>query len=410
MYVYMYNFYNKSILNRKVYKQLKKYTLMEPEDFNQKLGKLVQANKGAYLTFEPNMLPLDIFYDEELIKLLAEAVASISNLSSMGRKLKNPHLLIAPYLKKEAVLSSEIEGTRTSLSEVFLEEKEKKKSEDADLKEVNNYIRALKLGLKRIENQEVNISLIKELHKVLMHKVRGEDKEPGKFKTHQNYIGKSIDIMKAKFVPASPETTPKLMDNLVDYIGNSKKSTELIKAGVMHYQFETIHPFRDGNGRMGRLLITLFLCKTQVLSQPLLYLSAYLREHQREYNERLFNVSSGGEIKEWLKFFLKAIRIQSDEAFERTMQLEDYLGEARRIIETNSNSTNALIVLDYLFFNPFIKITEVKKILKCRYPTAKNNVMILLENGILKEYKKDSRSNEKIFYAPKISEILEVEV
>lgn len=382
---------------------------MEIEEFDGNLGKLVRAPKAIYHTFEPNPLPLEIKYDEELIKILAKAVASISNLSSMGRRLRNPHLLIVPYLKKEAVLSSEIEGTRTSLSEVFLEEKEKKKSEDDDLKEVNNHIKALEIGLKKVKNQEVDILLIKELHRILMHKVRGEDKEPGRFKTHQNHIGISRDIMKAKFVPASPKTTPILMENLVDYVNNSKKSTELIKAGIMHYQFETIHPFRDGNGRIGRLLITLYFCKSEVLSQPLLYLSAYLKENQKEYNERMYNVSSKGKIEEWLKFFLTAIKVQSDEVCEVTKQLEDYYEEARKTIETNSNSTNALLVLDALFINPFIKITEIKKILKCRYPTAKNNIKILLENGIIKEYKEGKR-REKIFYAPKISEVLGLEI
>ncbi|MFH1787392.1 MAG: Fic family protein [archaeon] len=382
---------------------------MEPEEFNGKLGELVKAPKALYYTFEPKHLPIEINYDEEIIKLLANAVASISNLSSMGRRLKNPHLLIVPYLKKEAVLSSEMEGTRTSLSEIFLEEKEKKKSQDDDLMEVNNHIRALEVGLKRIKGQDINISLIKELHKILMHKVRGEDKEPGQFKTHQNHIGTSRDIMKAKFVPASPETTPILLDNLIDYLNNLQRSTELIKAGIMHYQFETIHPFRDGNGRIGRLLITLFLCKTGLLSQPLLYLSAYLKENQKEYNERLFNVSSKGEIEEWLKFFLTAIKVQSGEVYNKTIELENYYEEARKVIEQNSNSTNALLVLDSLFVNPFIKISEIKKILKSLYPTAKNNLRILLENGILKEYK-EGKKREKIFYCPKISEILELNI
>ncbi len=382
---------------------------MELEEFNGKLGKLMQASKGAYLTFEPNPLPLDIGYDEELIKILADAVASISNLSGMGRRLRNPHLLIGPYLKKEAVLSSEIEGTRTSLSEVLLEEKGKKRSQDEDLKEVNNYIKALGIGLNEIKKEPISEELIKKLHAILMKSVRGEDKEPGRYKTRQNHIGSSLEIFEAKFVPASPETTPILMKNLVEYINNSRRSTELIKAGIMHYQFETIHPFRDGNGRIGRLLITLFLCKNSVLSQPLLYLSAYLKKHQKEYNQRLFNVSSKGEIENWLKFFLRAIREQSDEALERTIDLDNYYEWARKILEKNSNSTNALLVLDALFVNPFIKITEIKKILNCRYPTAKNNLKILLKNGIIRELNPKIKERDKIFYAPRISQILGLE-
>jgi Fic family protein len=382
---------------------------MEPEDFNGKLGKLMQASRGAYSTFEPNYLPLEIKYDEDLIKLLADAVASISNLSGMGRRLRNPHLLIMPYLKKEAVLSSEIEGTRTSLSEVLLDEKEKKKSGDEDLKEVNNYIKALEYGLNEIKNKPLSEELIKEIHNILMKSVRGENKDPGKYKTHQNHIGDTLEIFEAKFVPASPESTPRLMENLVEYINNSKKSTELIKAGVMHYQFETIHPFRDGNGRIGRLLISLYFCKNKTLSQPLLYLSAYFKKNKREYNQRLYDVSSKGQIENWLKFFLKAIKEQSDEALEKTIDLDNYYEEARKKLEKNSNSTNALLVLDSLFENPFIKITEIKEILNCRYPTAKNNLKILIKNGILTEFEPKLKRRDKIFFSPRISKILDLE-
>ncbi len=382
---------------------------MELKECSNRLGRLMQAPKATYQTFEPMFLPLKINYDEELIKILAEAVQSISNLSAMGRRLKNPHLLIAPYLKKEAVLSSKIEGTRTSLSEVFLEEKEVKKSTNQDLEEVNNYIRALEYGLKETEDKPINLELIKKLHFTLMKGVRGQTKDPGQFKSLQNWIGSSKDILEAKFVPASPETTPNLMQNLVEYIDKSAKSTPLIKVGIMHYQFETIHPFRDGNGRIGRLLITLFLCKTGLLSQPLLYLSAYFEKHKQDYDLKLFNVSVKGEIENWLKFFLTAIKIQSDEVLNRTIELEKYQEDSRLHLETHSNSTNVLRVLDLLFINPFIKITEIKKTLKCHYPTAENNVRILVENEILKEYTKEKK-RDKIFYAPAICRILGIEI
>lgn len=384
---------------------------MEIGEFNGKSGKLIQAEKAIYSTFEPNPLPFKINYDEELIKLLAEAVASISDLSGMGRKLRDPNLLITPYLKKEAVLSSEIEGTRTSLSEVLLDEKEKekKKSKDEDLKEVNNYIRALEQGLEEIKTGEISEELIRKLHRILLTSVRGADKEPGIFKTHQNHLGGTEDIMTANFIPASPKTTPKLMENLIDYINNYDKSHHLIKAGIMHYQFETIHPFRDGNGRMGRLLITLFLCKNKVLSKPLLYLSAYFKKYQKEYNQKLFDVSSKGHIEDWLKFFLKAIKAQSEDALARTIELDNYYEDARKILEKNSSSTRALLVLDALFENPFIKITEIEKILSCRYPTAKNNLNILVKNGILTEHNPSKEKREKIFYCKRISDILEIE-
>ncbi len=359
-----------------------------------------------YYAFEPVMLPLEIKYDEELVKLLSEASASVGNLSGLGHRLKNPHLLIIPYLKKEAVLSSKIEGTRTSLSEVFLEEKETKKERGEDLEEVNNYIKALELGLKYIKEKEISIEMIKEIHSILLKGVRGQDKEPGKFKTVQNFIGSSNNV--ATFIPASPETVPDLMQNLADYINTSEKSAGLIKAGVLHYQFEAIHPFRDGNGRMGRLLIILFLCKKNVLSQPLLYLSAYFEKNRNKYGDLLYNASSKGDIENWLKFFLHGVKTQADEASEKAMQLDRYHENCREKLEENTRSTKVLKVLDFLFKNPFIKITEIQKILRCYYPTAKNIMDILLRNEIVIEFSKDKK-REKIFYAKRIGDILELE-
>lgn len=385
---------------------------MNIESFSDRLGKLVEhtapEGKGKYYTYEPMQLPLEIRYDEELVKLLSEASASIGNLSGLGHHLKNPHLLIIPYLKTEAVMSSRIEGTRTSLSEVFLEEKEGKKERGEDLEEVNNYIKAVEFGLRQIKVKEINIEMIKDIHDVLLRGVRGQDKEPGKFKTIQNFIGSSNNITEASFVPASIETTPILMQNIVDYINASKKSADLIKAGILHYQFETIHPFRDGNGRMGRVLIILFLCKSGVLAQPLLYLSAYFEKNRNIYSDLLYNASSKGEIESWLKFFLRGIKIQADEASEKTMELDSYHEYCRETLEENTRSTKVLKVLEFLFRNPFIKITEVQSILRCHYPTAKNIIGILLKNGIIVEFSKDKK-REKIFYAKKIGDILELE-
>ena len=385
---------------------------MDLENFNGKTGKLVQASKAAYSTFEPNPLPLKIEYTEEIIKLLSEAILSLGNLSNAGRRMSNPHLLIMPYLRKEAVFSSKIEGTRTSLSEVFLHEKENKKlttSQGQDLVEVLNYIKAVQFGLKEIKENPLSDEIIKGMHTVLMKGVRGEEKDPGRYKSHQNWIGSSEEIMEAKFVPASPGTTPDLMKNLIDYSNNYDKSTELIKAAILHYQFESIHPFRDGNGRIGRLLVILHLCRKNILSQPLLYLSAYFEKNSEKYNELLYNVSTKGEIENWLKFFLKGVKLQSDLALGNVTRLENYQEHCRKLLLEKTNSTNAIKVLDHLFANPYIKISEVQKILGTHYPTAENNVRILLEQGIIKEAKKiQPARGGRLFYAPKIIEILEV--
>lgn len=198
------------------------------------------------------------------------------------------------------------------------------------------------------------------------------------------------------------------MQNLVEYINDSTRSAPLIKAGIMHYQFETIHPFRDGNGRMGRMLITAFLCKKNVLAQPLLYLSAFFEKNKSGYEDLLYSVSVRGDIENWLKFFLRGIKIQAEDASKRVIQLDKYYEECREKLEENSRSTKVLKILDYLFRNPFIKITEVQKILRCYYPTAKNIIKILLHNKIIMEFETD-RIRDKIFYAKKIGDILELE-
>ena len=174
----------------------------------------------------------------------------------------------------------------------------------------------------------------------------------------------------------------------------------------MHYQFETIHPFRDGNGRIGRLLITLFLCKSGLLPQPLLYLSAYFEKNREEYDERLYDASYKGDIEGWLRFFLRAVKTQADDALERAMRLEKYREECRALLEEETQSTNVLRVLDQLFANPYITINEISQLLHCHYPTARNNVHTLVDKGILIEM--TGRRRGKIFYAPKIWEILEL--
>ena len=378
---------------------------MDIEGFNGKMGRVQQATKGAFHTYEPNPLPCDITYDNELVKILSDALTSVGNLSGIGYRMSNPHLLITPYLKKEAVFSSKIEGTRTTLSELFINETGEEAGEKDDVQEVINYVNALEFGLNEIKNSSINEALIKKMHAILLTGVRGEDKDPGQYKVHQNWIGRSNDIMEADFIPASPESVPRLMKNLYNYINEYEVETSLIKSGILHYQFETIHPFRDGNGRIGRLLITLYLCKTGLLSQPLLYLSAYLEKERDSYYDLLLDVSKTGNIESWLKFYLKGVTIQSNDALERSIKLEDYKLECRQILQEKTRSLKVLQILDRLFINPFIKIPEAAKIIGSHYPTAKSNIATLVDLGILEEF--GDRKKERIYQARTIREILE---
>ncbi len=380
---------------------------MEPSEFkSERAGKLKSIPNTIFHYFEPNELPFEVKYTPEIVKLISEASLSLGNLSEAGRKLRNPHLLIMPYLKKEAVLSSKIEGTKTTLSDVFMHEAEKKKrTKDDDLQEVMNYVKAIQDGLSRINTEKLSVQMIKDLHKILLTGVRGEDKDPGKFKTEINWIGTSYDIMEAKFIPCSPESVERLMINLIEYLNNHNE-TNLIKIGISHYQFETIHPFRDGNGRLGRLLIILYLCQEKIISQPLFYISAFFVKFREDYDARLKRVSTAGDVEGWLKFFLTGVKKQADDAVLRVEQMEELREKYRQKLLDISQSTTVHHILDYLFENPFLTIPEVKERLKCHYSKAKYNVEILLSAEIISEVER--QKGARLFIANEILEILEL--
>lgn len=381
---------------------------MEPEGFNSIAGTVALSSKGVYFTFTPKMLPVKISFDESLIATLSEASMHLGNLNGLGFLLPNPHVFIMPYLKKEAVWSSRIEGTRTSLSDVFLfEAKEEKdpKETDFDLREVINHINATEHALKKIKTQELNLELILELHKILLKGVRGEKKEPGQIRTAQNWIGKpNSSLTDATFVPPEPEKVKPLLENLFAYLNTEDNIPPLIKIGMAHYQFESIHPFRDGNGRIGRLIITLFLCKKNILSLPLLYISGYFEKNRDSYYDLLLDVSKKGNYNEWLKFFLKGVITQSKDAIERATKLEKYSKECKEQLVEKSN-TNSLKLFEHLLGNPYITIPNAKRILKKEYPTAQRAVQKLVDAGMLKEITGKQRNT--VYLAEKIKQILE---
>lgn len=376
---------------------------MNVDEFNQKTGRVVQV--GSYFTFEPNPLPLKIEYTPKIIQLLSDSLLKVGTLNGTGSKMSNPHLLILPYLKKEAVLSSKIEGTRTTLSEVFKSEKVKEKEND-DLEEVKNYIKALEFGLEEIKTKNIDQNLILNLHKILMQGVRGRDKEPGQFRNVQNWIGNSYDIHEAKFVPPSPESIPFLLKNLETYIFENNEVNDLIKVAIIHYQFETIHPFRDGNGRLGRLLIILYLCKKRILSLPLLYLSAFFEKYRDEYIEKLFNVSAKGEINNWIEFFLKGVSVQTEDTLNRVKALEDYKLELYKLAQEKTTNNNILLAIDNLFINPYTTLNDVRLNLKFKnLSSAKNIIDTLQELNVIEEI--TGKERNKLYLATKIKEILE---
>jgi len=381
---------------------------MEAENYKNAFGKVMQVdgvNGDQYNVFIPNPLPPNIEFDEELVLILSRAEEKLGKLSGICLTLPSPNLLIIPYLRKEAIMSTRIEGTRISMQEVLLSEAKEREEKTKDAQEVVNYINTVNYALTKIEKSPINVELIKEMHKVLMEGVRGDEKAPGEFREVQNWIGSELSkVSDANFVPPNPEAVPKLMEDLIEYLNTEHNVPVLVRCALMHYQFETIHPFCDGNGRIGRSLITVYLCKKKKIIKPLLYISEFFEKHRLEYNELLLKTGQTGKFEGWIKFFLKAVEVQSEDASVRAHKLL-YLRESyRKRVQREAQSSDILNIIDYLFSNPFITVKRAQHILDVTYPTGKKYVERLVEYEILKEANRLQR--EKTFVAYEIYEII----
>jgi Fic family protein len=285
---------------------------------------------GGQLAFMPKNLPPRVKWNSELISVLSDADRAIGRLHGAGLNLPNPDLLITPFVRREAEMSSRIEGTQANIEQLYLFEIEQRAVESnvPDVREVANYTRAMEYGLKRSLEMPVCLRLMRELHEILLKDVRGEQRAPGKFRKVQNWIGPAgCSIEEATYVPPPPEQMQASLDMFEKFINAPHGGLPvLVWLAMVHYQFEAIHPFLDGNGRIGRLLITMLLCTKGLLDKPLLYLSAYFERHRREYYERLLQVSLSGRWVEWLLFFLRGIIEQSKDAFEKEVSRADAIG------------------------------------------------------------------------------------
>ncbi|MHB8760081.1 MAG: Fic family protein, partial [Thiobacillus sp.] len=291
---------------------------MNQKDFADKpSGRLVNAPQG-YLAFVPNPLPPPVTFDMSLALALSRADAALSELSGLGGQLPNPHLLISPYIKREAVLSSRIEGTKASLSDLLIDEIEDGHAKPAgsdDIKEIRNYIHALEFGVQRLQTLPLSLRLIREIHAKLMEGVRGERATPGEFRRSQNWIGPAGSTpMTAAFVPPPVEELMTCLGDWENFLHLQDVIPDLVQCAMMHVQFETIHPFLDGNGRVGRLLITFFLMQRGRLSEPLLYLSAFIDAHKGDYYDLLQRVRTHGDWESWIRFFLQGVTEIATEA------------------------------------------------------------------------------------------------
>jgi len=359
--------------------------VVDPSDFrNPATGQVIRTMQG-YHSFVPAPLPPDIHYHAELVLLLSRADAALSELSGLGRTLPNPHLLIAPYVRREAVLSSRIEGTRTSLSDLLLNEVEGSNGEtdEADVHEVRNYVLALELGLQRLHDLPLSLRLVREIHGRLMEGVRGGYATPGEFRRSQNWIGPAGSTpVTAPYVPPAPAEMTIALGQWEQFLHQRDTMPDLIQCALMHEQFEAIHPFLDGNGRMGRLLITLFLVERGRLSQPLLYLSDYIESHRQRYYDVLQRVRTHGDWESWLCFFLQGVEQTAQAAVRQAGMLMD-LRESMRI--HLQDAPRALILIDELFINPYLTVARAADILQVSNPTARQAVQVIADADLIHE-------------------------
>ncbi len=383
---------------------------MDEKAFSNPNGRFIKNGEGNK-TFLPKPLPPIIQYDSSLTSLSSEAHAQLGRLSGIGELLPNPDVLIRPYLRREAVLSSKIEGTQASIVDVFeYEAKAQPDSQNKDKKrvlEVVNYVRALSNCIKKVEKGEkISLAMITDAHKILMRNVRGQERSPGRFRTIQNWIGpEGSKIEDAVYVPQTQDHLQNSLSQLEQFIQQPKERIPvLIQTAFVHYQFEAIHPFADGNGRIGRLLIPLMLAERHVLSKPLLYLSAYFERNRTEYYRHLLNISQKSAWLEWVRFYLIGVIQQSTEAIENIRKLMQLRSSFQDKLKNNKASGNAILLVEKLFANPFLSIPTAAKYLELTYPAAKNTVENLVRMGILEEV--GSRQRNKLYVARHILKVL----
>lgn len=367
---------------------------MDPERFGKSTaGQVIRVGQGeaAYWAFVPHPLPPRLTADWELTGVLSEADRALSELAGLGRSMPNPHLLIGPFVRREAVLSSRIEGTQADLADLYAYEAgqlplpgmEAAPSE-ADVREVLNYVKALEYGLKRVESLPVSLRLMRELHKCLLVGVRGEHATPGEFRRSQNWIGPpGCTLNEATFVPPPVPQMHESLDALEKYLHSQDVYPPLVRLAFIHYQFEAIHPFVDGNGRIGRLLVSLLLVQWQLLPLPLLYLSAYFHRHRQDYCDLLLGVSERGDWRAWLLFFLRGVAEQARDAVKRARQLQDLREEWHQRLSQARASALLIRLADTLFESPILTIPQAQQRLGVTYLGAKRNVEKLIEAGIL---------------------------
>lgn len=340
----------------------------------------VQSDYDCYV---PNSLfNIEIKYDDELIDLLTNANNIIGKLDGISTNLPDRDLFISMYVEKEAVVSSQIEGTQASLSDVL----QKNSSKVKETEEIVNYVHALNYGIELLDKLPISIRYFKEIHKELLKGVRGESKNPGELRHSQNWIGpRGCNLSNATFIPPSVDKMKEALNDLEIYMNENTNIPQLIKIALIHYQFETIHPFLDGNGRLGRLMIPLWLKENNYLSNPLLYLSLYFKQNRTEYYGLLMDVRFKGKYEEWIKFFLKGIIEMSNNSIETISQIQNLMSNINDKLENLNirNKENYYNAIKYLYMHPYFDSTDLRDYLSLTKPTISKIINELMNLNII---------------------------
>lgn len=353
------------------------------------------SGEMAYQSFRPNPLPPEppIEMGNEMIAKLVDANRKLATLDGLSSRIPNMDLFVSMYVRKEALLSSQIEGTQCTLDDIlnpFAEE-----NTNLNVSDVVNYIRAEEFAIDRLQTLPLCNRLIKETHAVLMEGVRGQEKNPGEFRYSQNWIGgQGSTLRNARYIPPNPEDMINAMSDLEKYMNGEDSLDPLIQAALIHYQFETTHPFLDGNGRVGRLLITLFLMEKKILSTPSVYISYFLKMNRIEYYDRMTQVRKTGDYEQWILFFLQALSDSAEDAIQTIDELTKIHNRNAQKFEnmTKRQQANAMNFLIYLEKNPIIDIQKTAAALNLSYNTVAKSVALFVDNGILQQTEKSGRS------------------
>lgn len=364
------------------------------------------GGEASYQSFRPNPLPPipEIKMDEEIVRLLIEANRQLAKLDMASQFISNADLFISMYVRKEALISSQIEGTQCTLDDVL--DPEVEMNANLDVSDVINYVKATQYAIKRLDKLPLCCRLIREIHEVLMEGARGQDKCPGEFRHSQNWIGPAnCSLKEARYIPPNVEDMQNAMSDLEKYINENVEYDPLIRVALIHYQFETIHPFLDGNGRIGRLLILLYLMEQGLLAKPVIYISYFLKKNQVEYYDRISEVRRSGNYEQWVRFFLEAVSKAAADSLETIQKLSSlHDTNIEKLPKTTRAKDNLRAVFDYIEQYPIIEIKRTAQELDISYNTVATAVKKLMELGILQETTNAARN--RVFAYGEYLEIL----